>query len=69
MPDTNARPQMTASRLRDLTAVALREHRDVTEVALTRSAYVDRLGLNVMDTGGTVWRVHFLREPVGGDAA
>lgn len=54
---------MTASRLRDLVSSRLEQHKDVQEVAFSRSTFADRLGLNVRDTDGMTWRVWVSRDP------
>ena len=61
---------MSASRLRDLIAHCIGSHRDVDAVQFSRSAFVDRLGLNVRDIDGATWRIWIAKDPwsrTGGD--
>ena len=60
MSDHALHRPLDASRLRDITASALREHRDVAHVELHRSVHTDRLGLDVADHAGHVLRIDFV---------
>ena len=51
---------LDASRLHDIVASTLREHRDVAGVALHRSVHADSLGLDVIDHFGHVARIDFV---------
>ena len=55
---------LDASRLRDIVASELREHRDVHHVELGRSIFSDRLNLDATDHAGRTWRLAFLVAPV-----